>query len=95
MKNWIENHIIGIVITVCLITSIVYTGISYNKQLDAWNNGYCTCGGQWELVDVQTRTYHHHNKNGTNTNRHKTTYYWKCDNCGIMLKTSYNFKKAN
>lgn len=95
MKCWIEDHIVGIAITIILILGIVCTGISYNLESEAWNNGYCTCGGQWELVDVSTRTYHHYNRNSTSTSRRETTYYWKCNKCGEILETSYNFKEAD
>ena len=39
----------------------------------AWNNGYCTCGTEWRLVNAQKYRGH-------------TIYYYTCDNCGRTIE---------
>ena len=46
-----------------------------------WNNGYCECGTEWELVNIE------HLKNSGEL------YYYGCDGCGAVIRTHSNFGK--
>jgi hypothetical protein len=71
-------------IGVALCTGFILTGLislSTACEQDLWNEGYCDCGGQWELVDIEKG-----HRNGS------TTYYYLCDECDKMLETHVHFK---
>ena len=54
-----------------LIIGGCYTDVKSNER--AWNNGYCTCGTEWRLLNVQKY-------------RGRTIYYYTCDNCGRTIE---------
>ena len=54
-----------------LITGGFYTDVKSDER--AWNNGYCTCGTEWRLVNAQKYRGH-------------TIYYYTCDNCGRTIE---------
>ena len=46
-----------------------------------WNNGYCACGGEWELIDVEK-----------SRSSSSTIYYYTCEECDHLIQTHTNFK---
>lgn len=60
--------IIGIIAVIILLAKC-----SNNKDVLAWNNGYCECGGHW----VYEQAVGH---------RMRTSYIYKCDKCGKILE---------
>lgn len=80
IRKW-QVRLIVIVICAFLLGGVA-TWQAYKETqsaTDAWNNGYCQCGGKRRLVDV-TRI-----RNGS------TTYYWECDKCYAIFETTRNF----
>ena len=72
------------IITALVILGLVIaipTGVMYNKELKAWNDGYCiTCDNELEYFDVK------HLK----PNRFK--YTWYCDNCHHIEQFHFLFQ---
>ena len=66
-----KKHKIGGALVVLAIGALMFCGIVADAKAknDAWNGGYCECGGKWELR-AATKS-----KNGT------TTKYYACDEC--------------
>lgn len=65
-----------IALLVAVLSSFLITGCFYSDRKSAetaWNNGYCTCGTEWRLVNVQKYRRH-------------TIYYYTCDNCGKTIE---------
>ena len=48
---------------------------------DAWNNGICRCGGEFEFTNAT------HVKNGGNY------YYYHCNDCGTVIETHTTQRK--
>jgi hypothetical protein len=75
------------VITTILVSLICGYGICgllfLEKKADetVWNEGYCNCGGKWELNDIE------HIKNGGDL------YYYTCDNCNSLIRTHSHFRQ--
>lgn len=66
----------AIALLVAVLSSLLITGgfyIDRKSSETAWNNGYCTCGTEWRLVNVQKYRGH-------------TIYYYTCDNCGRTIE---------
>lgn len=66
----------AIALLVAVLSSFLITGGFYMERKSAetaWNNGYCTCGTEWRLVNIQK--YHG-----------QTIYYYTCDNCGRTIE---------
>jgi hypothetical protein len=80
-RGWKKN------LTTILLALAIGFGIGGLLTLDhigdeqRWNNGHCTCGGEWELADVE-KGY----RNGS------TTYYYSCEECNEVISTHTNFK---
>ena len=70
-----------------LIALVIGFGISglitlkFTADEKEYNDGYCECGGEWELFDIE-RGY----RNGN------TIYYYKCNNCKDVIETYINLK---
>lgn len=61
---------------VAVLSSFLFAGgfyIDRKSAETAWNNGYCTCGTEWRLVNVQKYRGH-------------MIYYYTCDNCGRTIE---------
>lgn len=56
--------------------------LEHKNDYVTWNNGYCECGNEWELKNVE------HIKNGGNK------YYYWCDDCGNIIELSRNGKSV-
>ncbi len=62
---------ISIVIVTGIILAVIFGVAKYDSANDekAWNDGYCSCGGQWEYQQAVGHRY-------------DTDYIYKCDKCG-------------
>lgn len=70
----------SIAITVLVFGVIIALGVGVcaleaKMDADAWSNGICRCGGEFEFTNAA------HRKNGGNY------YYYHCDNCGAVIET--------
>ena len=73
LATW-KKFVIALLVTV--LSSFLITNDFYTERKSAetaWNNGYCTCGTEWRLVNVQRY-------------RGYMIYYYTCDNCGRMIE---------
>ena len=73
LATW-KKFVIALLVAVLssfLITRGFYVDIKSAET--AWNNGYCTCGTEWRLVNVQKYRGH-------------MIYYYTCDNCGRTIE---------
>lgn len=76
-------------IVATLIASAIGFGISgllifeHTTDEKQYNEGYCECGGEWDLFDIE-KGY----RNGS------STYYYKCNKCNDVIETHTNFKKT-
>ena len=81
----VENVVKRIIIT-ALASLIVGFGIAGAFALErlgdesVWNEGYCECGCEWKLLNIQ------HIKNGGDN------YYYACDDCGDSIMTHSKMK---
>ena len=46
---------------------------------DKWNDGYCECGGEWDLINID------HVKNRGNI------YYYECVKCNNVIDTEIHY----
>lgn len=44
-----------------------------------WNNGYCSCGGEWEYQQAVGHRY-------------STSYLYKCNKCGKIAEFDDNYE---
>lgn len=61
---------------VAVLSSFLIAGGFYidGKSAEtAYNNGYCTCGTEWRLLNIQKY-------------RGRMIYYYICDNCGRTIE---------
>lgn len=70
MKTKIKNAIIYILLLV-----VALFVISFTDEAD-WNNGQCECGGQWELMEIES-----------NPKSVLIEYFYACDNCDTIIST--------
>lgn len=81
--EYIKGNIVEIIIAIAIVLIIVliiigaFGGAIVNEQ--AWNNGYCECGGKWEYMDSTQSV--RGSKDALYT---YTTYIYKCNRCGKM-----------
>lgn len=75
--------IISVLVT-ALIIFIAVWGADQDKQTEdrLWNNGICSCEGHYQLFDIE-RT------------RGDEYYYYKCDKCNGIFRTTHYFKYEN
>lgn len=82
MENGWGRTILAIIIAVvigCGISGLLC--MERMGDITNWNNGYCTCGNEWNFKNVD------HVKNGSNL------YYWHCGNCGNVIELHSEFSK--
>ena len=84
ITSGIRNKIVNIVVTIILALAIGFglTGLfmwerKVNEQM--FNNGYCECGGEWNLFDVEYR------KNSS------SLYFYKCEECKNIIRLNSEF----
>ena len=74
IKSTWANILISIFIAA--LSSFLVTCMMFHEQKQnqiLWNDGYCTCGTEWRLVNVQRY-------------RGQTLYFYTCDNCGRTIE---------
>ena len=82
MEDGLKKTIVGIIVS--LVFGFGVGGLLTLESVtdhDVWNNGYCSCGYEWELIDIE-RTRHG-----------STIYYYGCDDCGKIIESHTNFGK--
>lgn len=52
----------------------------YENDVRNFNEGYCVCGGEWRLADVE------------HLEKHDTIYYYECDKCKSVLPTKHKMR---
>lgn len=71
--------IIATVLTIIMVAIIVWLIFALlnlsenNHDNDAWNNGHCECGGNWEYEQAVGHRY-------------DTSYIYVCDECGKRIE---------
>lgn len=80
----IRNKVINIITTIILaliigfgLTSLLMLERTVDEQM--FNNGYCECGGEWDLFDVEYR------KNSG------SLYFYKCGECKKVIRLNSEF----
>ena len=76
-KNNIDFHTIIVISVIVFIIIIAIASIVGDRN--AWNDGYCKCGGRWQYVEANTNIF----ANGEDVYAHNE-YIYKCDQCGNM-----------
>ena len=69
MKTEIKNVLICILLLVAALFIL-----SFSDEVD-WNDGRCECGGQWELMEIES-----------NPKSILTEYFYTCDNCDTIIR---------
>lgn len=84
LTSGIRNKIMNIIVTIILaliigfgLTGLLFLEHKVDEQI--FNGGYCQCGGDWELFDIEYR------KNSG------SLYYYKCNNCKEVIELHTNF----
>lgn len=82
MKSGLKKNIVSIILAVAIGLGISgLLCLEHAGDVANWNNGYCECGGEWKLIDVE------HLRNSGEL------YYHGCDTCGYVIKLHSNFTK--
>lgn len=66
----------AVALSVAVLSSFLIAGgfcIDGKSAETAYNNGYCTCGTEWRLLNIQKYRGH-------------MIYYYICDNCGRTIE---------
>ena len=74
--------IVALVIASVILTAVWGTAQKRQTENELWNEGVCDCGGHYQLFDIE-RT------------RSDEYYYYKCDKCNGIFKTTHYFKYEN
>lgn len=84
LTSGIRNKVINTITTIILalvigfgLTSLLMWERKVNEQM--FNNGYCECGGEWDLFDIEYR------KNSG------SLYFYKCEECKNVIKLNSEF----
>lgn len=84
LTSGIRNKIINIITTIILalaigfgLTSLLMLERKADEQM--FNGGYCECGGEWDLFDVEYR------KNSG------SLYFYKCEECESVIRLNSEF----
>lgn len=84
LTSGIRNKIMNIIITIILalvigfgLTSLLMWERTVDEQ--TFNNGYCECGGEWDLFDIEYR------KNSG------SLYFYKCEECESIIRLNSEF----
>ena len=86
ISDFIDEHmdILGVAVFILIFTMFVGGVVwSVKAEQEAWNDGYCECGGKWEYVSSEQSI--HGDKDYIHTT---TNYIYRCDECGKMEKFS-------
>ena len=74
--------IVALFITLSILIAV--WGADQDRQTEErlWNNGVCSCEGHYQLFDIERH-------------RGDEYYYYKCDKCNGIFKTTHYFKYEN
>lgn len=61
------------VLVFILLVLMVLCDYSYNEN--KWNNGYCSCGGEWHFKAVESAS----------TSTASSKYWYECDDCRALM----------
>lgn len=76
LKKWIA--IVLIAFTVGYGVAGLFT-LEMKMDEEKWNNGYCECGGEWDLI------------NATYVKRRGNIYYYECVKCNNVIDTETHY----
>lgn len=81
-RHW-YTRVLATLCIACVIGAVFggMTALDEQTDQDLWNDGYCECGGEYQLVSV-TQTKTANNK----------TFYWACNECGCTIQTTRRMK---
>ena len=84
LASGIRNKIVNIIATIILALFIGFgltSLLMLERKIDgqAFNGGYCECGGKWDLFDVEYR------KNSS------SLYFYKCKECENIIRLNSEF----
>ena len=74
---------IAIFVIAPIVFGVVGGGLysfSFNHDIQEWNNGYCECGGEFKLKDIES-----YNKN-------RIVYFYECEDCENVIQVNNNMK---
>ena len=74
--------IVALVIASVVLIAVWGTAQKRQTENELWNEGVCDCGGHYQLFDIE-RT------------RGDEYYYYKCDKCNGIFKSTHCFKYEN
>ena len=84
LTSGIRNKVINIITTIILalvigfgLTSLLMWERKVDEQM--FNNGYCECGSEWDLFDIEYR------KNSG------SLYFYKCEECKNVIRLNSEF----
>lgn len=69
----------AVIIFTAIVFIIIIAIASIVGDINAWNDGYCECGGRWQYIESNTKVF----ANGEDVYAHNE-YIYKCDKCGNM-----------
>ena len=69
MKTKVKNAFIYLLVLFAALFIL-----SFTDEAD-WNDGQCKCGGQWELMEIES-----------NPKSVLTEYFYSCDNCDTIIR---------
>ena len=76
LKKWIA--IVLIAFTVGYGIAGLFT-LEMKMDEDKWNNGYCECGGEWDLINIDYEK------------RRGNIYYYECVKCNNVIDTETHY----
>lgn len=74
-------EVIAVAIIICA-TVFALAKCEAAKKAAVWNNGYCECGGHWRYEQAVGHQY-------------RTSYIYKCDECGNRIEVSKYYQEAD
>ena len=84
LTSGIRNKIMNIIVTIILALAIGFgltSLLMWERKVDEqmFNSGYCECGGEWDLFDIEYR------KNSG------SLYFYKCEECENVIRLNSEF----
>ena len=79
-RKTITKFIIGIPLALLIGFGLIgLADFEYQQDVKYFNGGYCECGGEWDLFDVEYR------KNSG------SLYFYKCEECKNVIRLNSQF----
>ena len=82
MKNTLRVIFWGTLVF-AIVVAVACWGAKMGAETEAkrWNDGICECGGHYQLFDIEKT-------------KGDEYYYYKCDKCDNILRSTHCFKKG-